>query len=136
MVTEEQIREALEYQRVHGGGLGPNLVPLGQIPQEELELADGARAGDVVELDGIELPPEIIERVPARIARQHRIVPVAFEGSVLTVATADPLELDWGALAEALGFEVQLVVSTRDQLAHALSRYYPESEGAESDRPR
>jgi predicted transcriptional regulator len=35
-ITEEQLREALEHQRLNGGRLGKNLVALGLISEEEL----------------------------------------------------------------------------------------------------
>jgi type IV pilus assembly protein PilB len=45
---------------------------------------------ELIQLDGIVLPPPIIERVPAHVANSYRIIPVRLDGGVLVIATADP----------------------------------------------
>ena len=70
LVTEGQVQEALEIQRQKGGAIGDVLVSLGYVNKDELLLALGAQMGmEVVPIEEMEIPPEIIDMVPASMAK-------------------------------------------------------------------
>ena len=69
VIRRAEVLEALEVQKQQGGPLGSILVMLGHITEEDLNLALGAQVGmEPVELSGMDVPPEVINLVPAQMA--------------------------------------------------------------------
>ncbi len=67
---------------------------------------------------------KVIKTVPENVARSHHIIPV-FKIGKLTVATSDPtniLALD--EVREAVGEDIDIVLSTRDMIQKAIDQYY------------
>ena len=126
LVTESQIQEALAIQKERGGALGSILVSLNYVTEQEVMLALGTQAGmEVVDLDKGEIPPDVIERVPASMAQVYRVIPVAFENNTLTLALADPLNLKvLDDLRFLLDCELKGAVSNEEAVARALDKYY------------
>ena len=80
LVTESQIQEALAIQKQRGGAIGTILVNLNYITEEELMMALGAQAGmETVDLDSMEIPPEVIAQVSPSIATVYKVVPIKYE---------------------------------------------------------
>ncbi|RKY24370.1 MAG: pilus assembly protein PilB [Planctomycetota bacterium] len=126
LVTEGQIQEALEIQKDKGGAIGRILVDLGYVTEEEILFALGAQWDmEIVNLDDISVPPEIIEKVPPSIANIYKVVPVEMEDGALVVAMSDPLNV--GLLDELkfmLDYNVKGAVSNEGAIDRALKRYY------------
>ncbi|KPJ62828.1 MAG: pilus assembly protein PilB [Planctomycetes bacterium DG_23] len=126
LVTDEQIEEALTVQRQKGGVLGEILVSLGYVNSEQVLDALGQQFGmEAVNLEEMEIPREIVERVSAAVARSYRIMPVSWDGQELTVAMADPLNI--GALDElrfVLDSTVRGAISSPEAVDRALEKYY------------
>src|SRR6185503_1660713 len=67
----------------------------------------------------------VLKNVSAKYLRQYRVVPISVEGSVLTVASADPLNtLVADELRQATGLSVKLVVSSPAGILEAIDRSY------------
>jgi type IV pilus assembly protein PilB len=78
-----------------------------------------------LELDGVELGPELAELVPRQLAEKHRIVPAFASAEELTVATADPMRIelfDW--LQRQLRRTIMPVVAAPAEIDRALRRLY------------
>src|SRR6266545_2922217 len=76
-----------------------------------------------LELDGVELGPELAELIPRQLAEKHRIVPAFASAEELTVATADPMRIelfDW--LQRTLRRTIMPVVAAPAELDRALRR--------------
>ena len=130
LVTDEQIEEALTIQRERGGVLGEILVGLGYVNAQQVLEALGQQFGmEAVNLEEMEIPQEIVERVSAAVARSYRVMPVAWDGEGLTVAMADPLNI--GALDElrfVLDSPVRGAISAPEAVDQALDKYYGQPE--------
>lgn len=128
LATDLQISEALKVQREKGGSLARLLVDLGYVRQEDMLLALGAQARmELVDLDRVDVPVEVVARVPASIARAYRVVPVRFAEGALVLALPDPLAADLlSDLRAILGCEVEGAVAGEASIARALDRLYPE----------
>jgi type IV pilus assembly protein PilB len=126
LVTEGQIQEALALQRKEGGVIGDILVRLGYVSREEILLALGAQMGaEVVDLNELDVAPEIIQKVPAAMAKTYNVIPIKLEGNVLTVAMANPQDVNvLDDLRYALHCEVQAAVASEEGIRAALDRYY------------
>ena len=133
LVNESQIQEALGIQKERGGAIGEILVERGYISHEDLTLALAAQSGmEVVDLDHLELPGSVLERVSASIAHAYRVIPVRFENGLLTVALADPTHLKTlDDLRFLLNCEVEGAVSNEQAVGRALNNYYSAQEDIE-----
>lgn len=127
-ITAQQLQEALIYQKEHGGRLGPNLVKLGFIKDEEiLTLLSRVYGVASINLNRFDVVPEVLKLVPGDTANRYHIVPLARKGAKLTIATTDP------ANATALddikfltGYdEVEPVLASDAAMAEAIAKYYP-----------
>src|ERR1043166_1193791 len=126
LVNEGQIQEALQIQRKEGGVLGDILVKLGYVAREEILLALAAQMGmEVVDLNDMEIPPDVINKVPTTMAKSYRVVPVKWENNVLTVAMADPHDVNIrDDLRHSLHCEVEGAVASEEGVMAALEKYY------------
>ena len=124
--TDEQIEECAQAAKEEGGVLGSVLVARGYITEQQLVHALAEQAGmEVIDLDSIQIPPDVIDRVSLSIAEVYRIVPVKFEDGVLTVAMADPLHVQaLDDLRFMLNCEVEGVVASEAAVERAISKYY------------
>ncbi len=126
LVTESQIQEALAIQRERGGALGSILVNLNYVTEQEVLTALGVQSGmNVVDLDEVDIPDEVIAHVTPSIASVYRVIPTEFTNNVLTVAMADPLNVKTlDDLRFLLDCEVKGAVSNEQVVSRALDRYY------------
>jgi len=124
--TDEQIEECAQAAREEGGVLGSVLVARGYITEQQLVHALAEQAGmEVIDLDAIQVPPDVVDRVSLSIAEVYRIMPVKFEDGVLTVAMADPLHVQaLDDLRFMLNCEVEGVVASEAAVERAISKYY------------
>jgi len=134
LVTESQIQEALAIQKQRGGVIGRILVNLGYVSEIEVNVALGKQAGmEVVELDDVDIPPEIIERVSPSVASTYRIVPVAVRNGKLIIAMADPFNVKaLDDLRFLLDSNIEPAVSNEAAVGRAIEKYYSgQTESAE-----
>jgi len=127
-ITAEQLQEALIYQKDHGGRLGPNLVKLGFIKDEEiLTLLSREYGVASINLNRFDVAPEVLKLVPGDWANRYHIVPLARTGAKLTIATTDPanaMALD--DIKFVTGYaEVEPVLASDAAMAEAIAKYYP-----------
>jgi len=133
-ITEEQLEEALAFKKEKGGALGAVLVDLGYCEQADISAALAIQAGmRRVDLDEVEIPPDVIEKMDALTARSYGVVPIEFADNVLTVAMADPN--NFRALDELhmlLDYEIRAAVADPNAVVRALDKYYAQVESVES----
>ena len=83
------------------------------------------------DLKGFTPPPELVSAIPSGTARLYQAVPVSHDGTVLTVALADPLNPQIGEdLRFALGKEIAFCVADTKQILDFIERVYTAGEGA------
>ncbi|MEM7166173.1 MAG: ATPase, T2SS/T4P/T4SS family [Planctomycetota bacterium] len=134
-ISEFDIQEALRLQKEKGGALGRILVDQGLINEGDLREALGRQQGmEVVDLASIAIPQELIDMVGVNIAETYRVIPVSMENGVLTLALADPLNVNvLDDLKFMLNTEVQGAVSDEEAVSAAIEKYYEgQSESIES----
>jgi type IV pilus assembly protein PilB len=87
---------------------------------------------EVIDLTGHDIEQEVLDAVPADVARRYKVVPAYRMDSVLTVAISDPLDVETlDSLRYVLKCNVEGVVAPSEQIAAALNQYYPQgSSGA------
>lgn len=81
----------------------------------------------VFDLDSIEIPREVIRKIPACMANIYRVIPVSFESEILTIATSS---IDTSEILQDLQLmlhcEVKAVKANDDQIERAVEKYYYE----------
>jgi len=126
-ITERQLGMLLEEQRQRRGELlGQVALSMGLITEEKLAQALAEQMNmQVVNLNEVVIPPEVLAHVTEPMAQLYRIIPVAFRDNTLTVAMADPQKLSViDELRSFLGYDIRAVVASEKDVLRALERYY------------
>jgi type IV pilus assembly protein PilB len=88
----------------------------------------------VVSLRDSDLPPQVIQAVPAKAARMYQCLPVFLQDGTLQVALVDPLN---SPQVDQLSFVVkqslQLVIADPTAVQKLIEKYYPEESESVSD---
>ena len=93
VLTPERLREALEKQKGSNRRLGEILIENGYITEMQMiRSLEQQLSIPYVDLDTVRIVPQLSALVPESLARRSAILPIRREGSVLTVAVADPLD--------------------------------------------
>ncbi len=135
VVSEFDIQEALKKQKSKGGAIGRILMDDGHLEEKQLKQALGVQAGmELVDLDSLTIPSEVIALVDSNIAENYRVIPIDFKNGSITLAMADVQNMN---LVDELKFmlnrEVRGAISDEDAVARALEKYYAgRSESIES----
>jgi len=126
IISEDQLKEALNLQRREGGRLGTNLVKLGYITEEKLVIFLSRQYGvPAVNLSDYKIDPSVLKLVPVDIARKYLVMPVARVGATLTIAMADPSNVfTIDDVKFMTGYNVEVVVSSESSILNAISTHY------------
>ncbi|MBK8725737.1 MAG: hypothetical protein IPL96_06675 [Holophagaceae bacterium] len=127
LINAIQLQEALRYQRMMGGRMGGAMVALGYITEEVLMDFLAHKTGvPRVDVSHIDVDPELLKRVPRRLAEQLTVLPVEFkEPKSLVLAMADPLDLNAIDSARfASGMSIEPVVASHSSLKAAIAEQY------------
>jgi type IV pilus assembly protein PilB len=139
LLTREDVHECLRIQKERHGK-----VQIGQIfLEKKLIDEDGLRLGlagqrgmDYVNLNDIDIPHHIIERVPGQMARTYRIVPIEYDAGMnkLTVVLDNPTNFRaTDDLSTLMGFRVAAKITDEEALEAALNKYYETQEETIND---
>jgi len=125
-ITPEQLQEALNYQRQHGGKLGFNLIKLGYVRDEEITALLSKQYGvPSIALGQFEIDAAIIKLVPAETAQRYQVVPLSRSGATLTIAMTDPTNVfAMDDIKFMTGYNVEPVVASELAVAEAIEKYY------------
>lgn len=130
IIIQRQLEEALAFQRENGGLIGEILVDLGFAKEEDIAQALTIQYGfPYLPLANYEINPEVVNIIPARIARQYLLVPIDKIGNNLTLAMSNPLNIQAIEDVELIsGYNVQTFVSTSSDVKKAIGKYYKDKE--------
>jgi len=128
LLTEDDLKLALQVQKEHGGRLSDVLVKLNLIGERDLLLALSEGLGfPPISLSRFKIDPEVLKLVPRDMARHYQIIPVAKMGHSLTVAMADPLNIFAIDDVKSLtGFEINPIIASQKEIHQTIDQYYDE----------
>ncbi|OGS24759.1 MAG: type IV-A pilus assembly ATPase PilB [Elusimicrobia bacterium RIFOXYB2_FULL_48_7] len=127
ILTQEQLKEALEIQRQSGGKLGNILMQLGYITEEVLLTFLGKQAGmQFISLQEFgEIPEEVLKAVPESVIRHQTLIPIEKKGKTLTIAMSDPFNIfAIDDLKVMTGFDINVVISSEKEIKDTIEKYY------------
>jgi len=92
IISEADIKAALEEQEISGCRIGEALVKLGIVTQEDIDWA----LSNQLNIPFVRLKKEMIDRaavelVPSALARKFNLIPILRSGDEISIALADPL---------------------------------------------
>ncbi|RKY06841.1 MAG: pilus assembly protein PilB, partial [Planctomycetota bacterium] len=136
LLTRDKLHECLR-QQAEGAGkvkLGQICIEQGLIKKKDLQVAlAGQRGMECVDLDGLDIAGNVLEVLPAQMAKTFRVVPIAFDSrrNVLTIAMDDPDNFRaTDDLATLVGYTVEAKITDTDSLEAALAKYYAEEDSS------
>ena len=137
-ITPQQLEQALVGQKEQGGLLGQMLVELGAINEADVALAVTAGYGlPYLPLNNYDIGTDVIKLIPEQLARQHCVIPLDRVGNSLTIAMADPSNLQAIEDIELLtSCVLQIFVSTTSEIRKAIERCYKRVAPAASAPPK
>jgi general secretion pathway protein E len=135
LIEQDDLDRALELQRERGDKIGKILVDMGSLANRDMLAVLSEQLGiPLVALDG---PPPVapeIEGLSPRFMRQAKLIPAALNDAVLTIAMADPLDLETlSAVRGYCGLKVVPALAGEQEILDALDRYYGESARQQSE---
>lgn len=129
LITPQQLKEALDYQRVNGGRLASTLVKLCMLSDEEVTAVLSRQYGvPSVNLDLFEVDPAAVALVPQETSERYSVLPLSRVGATLTLAMVDPTNVfAVDDIKFMTGLSVEPVVVSETALNAAVRKYYGSS---------
>jgi len=126
LISSQQLREALEYQRINGGRLGSNLVKLGIVSDDVVTAVLSRQYGvPSINLELFQIESEVIKLISHDVALKYSVLPVSKVGATLTLAMADPTNVfAMDDIKFMTGFNVEPVIASESSIMHAIGKYY------------
>lgn len=129
VVSRDQLDRARALQTKSGGRLGAALVALGFLTEQQITDLVARQYGlpSVNELDGVEVPREVLALVPKEHCLSHCVLPLSRQGAQLTMAMPDPTNIfAVDPVQFRTGLKVKPVVAAESAIARAILRLYGE----------
>jgi type IV pilus assembly protein PilB len=133
VISGDQLKQALEFQKTNGGRLGNALVKLGFLSDDEVTAVLSRQYGvPSINLAYFEVDPNVIKLIPMETAMKYQILPLSRVGSSLTVAMVDPTNVfAMDDIKFMTGFNIEPVVASESAIAEAIKKHYGSVEDVE-----
>ncbi len=125
-ITPQHVATALAKQKVAKLPLGQLLIEMQLIDEEQLAqaLAIQLQLPYCKPLE-LALNQETLTVLSPRQAERHQVIPIQLNAGRVTIATANPLNLEGiDTLASLIKYKIKLAVASPKQIAEALNRFY------------
>ncbi len=129
VLTQKQLDEALKVQKEKKERISNILVRLGYISRENmLEVLSVELGIPAIHLSRYKIEAEAIAVVPKKIAQIHTLIPVSRVGNTLTIAMADPMNMNaLDDVRRVTSMEVRMLVANENEIREAVDQYYGEN---------
>src|SRR5579875_3794177 len=133
LISSDQLKQALDYQKKNGGRLGTCLVKMGLVSDDDITAVLSRQYGvPSINLKFYEVDPAVIKLVPQETAVRYQIVPLSRVGSTLTIAMTDPTNVfAMDDIKFMTGFNVEPVVASETAISEAIRKFYGAVESVE-----
>ncbi|HOO55798.1 MAG TPA: ATPase, T2SS/T4P/T4SS family [bacterium] len=126
LITEDQLREALEIQRNSSELIGKIMNNLGFVTETDILKMLAVQLGvPFVDLARIKIVPAIAKSLPPHVAQRHKVIPISKDKRKIVLAMANPLNVF--AIDEvklSTGLEVVPVLADEESLLLAVHANY------------
>src|SRR3954465_3946298 len=136
LLSPQQLREALDYQREHGGGLGYNLVKLGLVSDDMITAVLSRQYGvPSVNLELFDIEDTVIRLIPREVSDKYSVLPLSRAGAAVRLAMVAPTNVfAMDDIKFMTGLNIEPVVVSEASVQEAIARYYSQSREIELAR--
>ena len=139
VLTEEELKKALELQKGSGKKIGEVLVDNGFITEEMIVRALQMQLGlKVVQLAGVTIPKEVRGLVSVDLLKKYTCIPFeldSYNANILHLAMADPMDMtDIDDISIVTNLQVEPYIATTRDIRTAIDRWYGASETLDAAR--
>lgn len=126
LISQEQLKFALEQQKRSGRKLGRVLVDQGTVTEEQISEALATQLHiPYINLKYFNLNADLIRLLPENQARRFRAVALEIRNNILLVGMTDPTDLfAFDEISRIVKRDIELAVVTEAQLSEAINRGY------------
>jgi len=130
LLSEDQLKAALDEQKKSGRRLGRVFIERGFISEEQISKALARQLGaDYIDLKHYNIKRDMVSRLPETQARRFRAMVLDDRGEAYLVGMADPTDLAaYDEVARLLRRDIELAVVTETELLRAIDRSYRRTE--------
>ena len=125
MLNQENLKRAVDAQKMQGGDLGRTMVDLGLISEETLVRAYATLYSmQAVTISPQKLDEEVAKMLPKAVCEQWGVIPFRVDQAkkYLDVAQSDPTNLDaTDEIRRATKYTVRFFLATRSSIANAIA---------------
>lgn len=126
LITEEQLSEALETQRLTGQKVGQILIDKGFIKENVLYKVLADKLGcKYVDLENYEINGNIVTKISQTLAQKHKAVPIDMENNKLKVAMSEPTNII--AIDDIMlytNMKVVVYLASERQITNVINKYF------------
>lgn len=135
-ITQDQLDEALQQQKLEGGRIGEVLVRKGLMTEWGILEALSQQFGiPTIDLDTIQIDEDVISLIPVNTVRRYNIIPVRKKGNILTVAMVDPTKIfDLKEIKLFTGCDIEPVLTSEASVLKAIEAHYEGTHNVELKR--
>jgi len=126
VISRQDLDQVLASKGVAGQRLGERLVEEGLCTELHIASALSSQMGlERIDLQNSSIEPEAVSLVPEEVARRHLVMPISVDGNVLTLAVADPLNLQaMDDVQFASSKELAICIATPGDVTWAIDKHY------------
>ncbi len=126
IITSGQLQEALEFQKEKGIYICTAIIKLGFAQADDVFRVLSEHLGvDYVDLKKKKIDTRAVEKVPAKLALHYKIMPYELVDNCLSVALADPLNINkLDDLKILLGVDVKAVLGHEEDILESIRKFY------------
>ncbi|HNS31661.1 MAG TPA: GspE/PulE family protein [bacterium] len=126
LITQDQLKTAIESQKQTGHFLGRILVDLGYIEERDLKRLLSIQAGiEMVDLKNVMIEKKAVEVFPSALAKTYNAIPISLDKNVLTLAVGDTLSLNiQDDISFVLGYKTKMVLADENDIKEAIEVHY------------
>jgi len=109
------------------------IIGLGYVTEKEVTEVIGKEMGvPFIDLDEVEIDPELARAIPEHLAQRYKVIPVGQENNKLALAMVDPLNVfAIDDIRLITGFDIEPMISTEESIIRAINKQFGVTDLAE-----
>lgn len=121
LISDEELKNALQVQTTDGGLLGEVLIRLGYLGEGDILRVLNVQYGFAyLPLENYKLDEKIVKEIPENMSRKHNAIAVDIMGDIMTVAMSNPLNSEAvDEISEFTGKNIQVFI----EKASSINKY-------------
>ncbi|MBR0519675.1 type II secretion system protein GspE, partial [bacterium] len=133
LITERQLSRAQDQAAKTGDPVTKILVGMGFVTDKDITEMMGIQLNvDFVDLDNMELNPDIVKTIPDNLAKRYNVIAVDLVDNRIRLAMADPADiLAIDDIRLVTGYDIEPVIATESSLKKVIGTQFGSTDLAE-----